>query len=114
MDVVREGDGIELDAAFLDNRRNGSSPESVHWSLYCETTKQELQAPTAVAPEVTVNEDGSVTATARIDVPGGLNAIHNNRNWRELRTLLVTANLGTDRQFTEEYQYYVKNLAGRS
>jgi hypothetical protein len=42
-----------------------------------------------------------------------LNAIHNNRNWRELRTLLVTANLGTDRQFTEEYQYYVKNLAGR-
>jgi hypothetical protein len=85
----------------------------VHWSLYCETTKQELQASTAVTPDVTVNEDGTVTATARIDVPGALNAIHNNRNWRELRTLLVTANLGTDRQFTEEYQYYVKNLAGR-
>jgi hypothetical protein len=114
VDFVYEEDGIELDAAFLDNRREGSAPETAHWSLYCDTNKIAVQSDTPVTPEVSVNEDGSVTATARIDVPGGLNVIRNNRNWRELKTLLVTANLGTDRQFTQKYQYYVLNIAGRS
>jgi hypothetical protein len=114
MDVYNEKSGVEVDAAFLDNRRRGTIPITVHWNLHCETTKRELQGDTELTPETTVDESGEVTCVVHIEVPGPLNAIQSNSNWRELKKLLVIANKGRDDEYSQEYEYYVKNLRGRT
>jgi hypothetical protein len=114
VDVYNEKSGVEIDAVFLDSRRNGTVPATVHWNLQCDTTERELRSDTEVTPTTTVDESGELTCTARIEVPGDLNKIQRNNNWRELKKLLVIANKGLDDEFSTEYEYYVKNLRGRS
>jgi hypothetical protein len=114
MDVWNEKSGIELDAAFLDSDRRGTIPSSVHWNLHCEDTKRELRGDTEITPTTVVDESGNITCIAHIEVPGSLNAIQSNRNWRERKKLLVIANKGLDSEFSQEYEYYVLNLRGRS
>jgi hypothetical protein len=114
VDVYNERSGIEIDAVFLDNRRNGTIPDTVHWNLQCDATRRELQGDTQVFPVSVVDESGALTCTARIEVSGSLNAIQHPGNWRELKKLLVIANKGLDDEFSTEYEYYVKNLRGRS
>jgi hypothetical protein len=114
VDVYNEKSGVEVDAVILDSRRNGTVPASLHWNLQCDTTERELRGDTAVTPTTTVDESGALTCIARIEVPGSLNAIQHPGNWRELKKLLVIANKGLDDEFSTEYEYYVKNLRGRS
>jgi hypothetical protein len=114
MDIVNEKSGIELDCSFLDSNRLGTVPATVHWNLQCETTGRELRGDTEAVFESSTDEEGNVTATAHIEVPGSLNTIQHNGNWRELKTLLVIANKDRDDEYSQEYQYYVKNLRGRS
>lgn len=113
MDVVNEKAGIEVDAAFFDSKRNGTIPATVHWNLHCEDTKRVLQDDTEVAFETSVDEDGNITSVAHIEVPGSLNAIQNDRHPRERKKLLVIANKDRDDEFSQEYEYYVRNLRGR-
>jgi hypothetical protein len=109
-----ERTGLEKEVSFTDADNLPTLPGSVHWNLYCETTRTVLQGDTAVSVTATVGADGVTRYTSRFDIPGSLNAIQNDRNRRELKKLLVIANKGEDEEFSEEMQYYVVNLRGRS
>ncbi len=114
MDVWNERNGFELRADFTDEFDAPTIPPSIHWRLDCETTGTVLQDFVEVAPVIEVSEAGIVEAYAIIDVDSQLNAIQKNNNKQELKTLLVVSGLNTAREFSEPYQYYVKNLRGRS
>jgi hypothetical protein len=52
-------------------------------------------------------------STVSIEIPFSLNAIYNDRNLYEERTITVQADTGNDdSQFSEEVRYKVRNLRG--
>ena len=114
MDVYNERNGVEFKAHFADAYDTPTIPSTVHWRLDCETTNTVLQGDTEIAAETLSDESGVVDVFASIEVPGALNAIQNNRNAKELKTLLVIADKGMSSEYSQTYQYYVKNLRGRS
>lgn len=113
MDVINERSGVEFTAHFADARDIPTVPVTVHWRLDCESTGTVLQPDTEVTPVTVTDESGIVDVYVTINVPGSLNTIQGNGNWRELKTLLVIAAKDTDGEYSQEYQYYVKNIRGR-
>lgn len=109
-----ERSGIELDAEFFDANGAATPPNTVHWRLDCDTTRRVLQGDTAEDAVFSVNTDGVDSWTARIEIPGALNAIQSQRNATELKKLLVIANKDTATEYSQEFSYYVKNLRGRN
>lgn len=114
MDVINERSGIEVRAFFADAYDVPTVPSTVHWRLDCETTSKEIQGFVEVTPTTITDASGISEVYVSITVPGSLNAIQDNRNWRELKTVLIVANKDQDGEYSEPYQYYVKNLRGRS
>lgn len=114
MDVFNEKSGVEFTAHFSDTLNTPTIPSTVHWRLDCETNGTVIRDWTEVTPTVVTDESGITDVTADIAVPGSLNAIQSSKNARELKTLLVVAAKDTDSEFSQTYQYYVKNLRGRS
>ena len=112
--VINEKSGREFTAAFFDAGYNASLPATVHYWLDCETTGTVLIDWTAITPEMGVDANGSDIATATIVIPGSASAIQKSTNRQELKTLLVVSDKDTDGEFSQTYQYYVRNLRGRS
>jgi hypothetical protein len=113
MDVINERSGVEFTAHFEDANGVPTVPASVHWNLVCETTSKVLQSDTAIDPVTISDESGIVDCYVTVNIPGSLNAMQGG-DWRELKTLLVIASKDQDGEFSQEYQYYVKNVKGRS
>ena len=114
MKTYNERSGAEFSARFTANNEQPVVPTTVHWRLDCKTTRQNVVDWTEVATTQELNDQSQVVAvTAVIEVPGSANVIQNPRNNRELKVLLVAADKDTDREYSEEHQYYVRNLEGR-
>lgn len=114
MDVYNERTGFELVARPTDTGDNPTVPSTLHWRLDCETTGKELQGWTEVTPTSVLSESGLVDVYATIEVPASLNVIQDSRNWKERKTLLVSAAKDQSGEYNEVYQYDIKNLRGRS
>lgn len=112
MDVINERSGVEFTAHFEDAAGNPTVPPSVHWRLDCESTGKVLQSDTAIDPVTVTDESGIVDCYVTVNIPGSLNTIQGG-DWRELKTLLVIAAKDTDGEYSQEYQYYVRNIRGR-
>jgi hypothetical protein len=111
---VNERNGREFRVEFYDQDHIPTLPESVHWRLDCATSKREVGGITSVTPVTEVSTDGTTVYYAVIDVPASYNVIQQGRNSREIKKLLVIADKDTDREFSQEYEYVVVNLQGRS
>jgi hypothetical protein len=114
VDVFNERAGVEVIADFSDSFGLPTIPPTAHWRLDCDTTGVVLQDSTEVTPTAVTDETGLSRVYATVNVPGSLNAIQNNRNSREKKTLWIIAAMGTDREFSEVYEYWVMNRRGRT
>jgi hypothetical protein len=112
--IYNERTGVELSALFF-NVDGPTIPTSASWRLDCQTTGvvlsdwQALNLVTVSGPTgapVKVYADFSTTAE--------MNRIVRNSNARETKTVMVSANLGEDNEFNQEYSYVVKNVRGRT
>jgi hypothetical protein len=114
MDALNERAGVELQTDFADSFNQPTVPVSVHWRLDCETTGNVLRDWTEITPTVETDESGLSKVYATIDIPGSLNAIQSNRNYREKKTLWVVAGKDTEREYSETYEYWIMNRRGRT
>jgi hypothetical protein len=114
MRVYNERSGVEFQAWFEATPGVPTVPSSVHWLLHCVTNDMALQEATAVSPEIISDETGITGVKVTIDIPGSLNAIQNDANMREVKQLLVISGMGTDREYSEVHEYYVRNVKGRT
>jgi hypothetical protein len=111
---VNERNGREFRVEFYDQDHIPTLPETVYWRLDCATTKRSLSDWASVSPVTEVSTDGTTVYYAVIEVPASSNVIQQNRNSREVKKLLVVADKDTDREYSDEYEYVVVNLQGRS
>jgi hypothetical protein len=111
---VNERNGREFRVEFYDQDHTPTLPETVHWGLVCSTSKREVAGLATVDVVTEVSTDGTTVYYAVIDVPASYNVIQQNRNSREVKKLLVIADKDTDREYSQEYEYVVVNLQGRS
>jgi hypothetical protein len=111
--MFNERSGVEVTAHFSDATGLPAIPASVHWNLLCDTTDTVLQPDTVAEPVIVSDESGVVDCYVSLTIPGALNVMQGNDR-RELKTLLVIADKDRDSEYSQEYQYYVRNVKGRS
>jgi hypothetical protein len=109
-----EKSGIEVIADFSDATGTPTLPTTVHYRVDCETTKRPLLDWTPITVQSETTTAGEVRYFVEIDIPGSVNAIQSNRNRREVKTVLIVANKDLDSEYSQEYQYIVKNVQGRT
>ena len=113
MHVYNERSGVEFTAHFADANGTPTIPPSIHWNLVCETTGKVLQPDTPADPIIVSDESGLVDCYVAVNIPAAMNAMQS-WGWRELKTLLVIAAKDQDGEYSQEFQYYVRNVKGRS
>ena len=113
MIAYNENSGVEFLVSFKDTAGNASLPTTVHYRLDCRTTLATLIDWTSAVPDVAINSSGVSEVTASLAVPGIANAIQNDRNNREIKTLLVVADKDLPSEYSQEYSYVVRNIQGR-
>ena len=100
--------GIEGRFAFESVTGEAALPASAHWRLTCETTGRVLQDWTAAAL-ATQSTGGVLTrVSVTVEVPGSVNTLCDASNQRETKTLTVVADKDTDREYSEDFSYYLK------
>jgi hypothetical protein len=113
--TYNEKAGVELKARFYEqDQRTPAVPNSIHYRIDCETTNQTLLDWTELSPSTIADAVKLLEVYVEIDIPGSLNAIQKDRNSRELKKVLVVSNKDTASEYSEEYEYYVRNVRGRS
>jgi hypothetical protein len=103
MDRINENSKHSVTVKFRDEDGRPYVPDTIHYRIDCETTKQAVLGVTEFTPA-----GSSVT----ISVTPTQNSILKDGNKRELKTLTVYADYDTDDQVTEIVQWYVRNLRG--
>ena len=111
--VVNENDGQEFVSEFFDSGGNPTAPSTVEWSFRCLTTDTLLQDWTALPLQTVVESSGRTVYFVSGTISGTLNAIQQDRNARELKQLQVISNRGEEGQYSDVFQYYVRNIKGR-
>lgn len=104
--TYNERSGVEFTAAFEDVQGTPVIPATAHWRLSCETTGRVMQDWTAVTPNLVT---GAVVQ-ADIVVSGVLMTLCESQNQRELKSLLIVADKDGEREYSEEYQFYVRRV----
>ena len=99
--TFHENSGVEFTAEPEDWQGGAALPTTLHWKLSCDTTSKVLQDWTSLTTGTSVT----------IEIPGSLNKIQDRSNQRETKVLLVVADKDTDREYSEEFPYYVKRTA---
>jgi hypothetical protein len=113
--TYNEKAGVELKARFYaQDQRTPAVPSTIHYRLDCDSTNQTLVDWTELVPTLIADAVRLLEVYVEIDIPGSLNAIQKDRNSRELKKVLVVSNKDTASEFSEEYEYYVRNVRGRS
>lgn len=103
--TYNERSGVEFTAVFEDEQGTPALPASVHWRLTCETTGRVMQDWTEAAA---VN--GGTSVTADIELSGPVLTLCESQNQRELKSLLIVADKDGEREYSEEYQFYVRKV----
>lgn len=111
--AYNENVGVECVAFFKDAYGNASLPTTVYYRLDCGATGNTLVDWTFINPTSVVNSSGATEVSAMIEIPGTANAIQNKRNSREVKKLLVVADKDLESEYSQEYQYLVRNIQGR-
>jgi hypothetical protein len=104
MEQVNEKNTSYLTVNFLDKDGNAALPDSISYTVRCETTGTAIRAATAVgaATSVTITLDSSD------------NTIQDTDNKTEIRNVTITALYGATDQISQEYRYELVNLGGIS
>jgi hypothetical protein len=103
MDRINEDSKHNVRVTFKDEDGRPYVPTTIHYRIDCDTTKQQVLGVTEFTP---------VGSSVTIPVTPSQNAIIKDANKRELKTMKVFADYGTDDQVTEVVQWYVRNLSG--
>lgn len=98
--TVNEKSILKVDVTFLTDANVPTPPSTARWSLYNETTDEDVIDWT----DVTVPTSGVVQVT----IPAGVLACSTNKN--ELFVLAAESEYGTDNQVSNEFEIMVTNL----
>jgi hypothetical protein len=100
--------GFEGNFAFESVTGEAAMPTTAHWRITCDHTGQTVQDWTA-GTLTTETSGGAVTrVSVTVEVPGTVNVLCDTGNARESHTLTVVADKDTDREYSEDFGYYVK------
>lgn len=114
MEYLNAGDGAEFDADFESYVNTPTPPTTAHWRLLNISAKRIVADWDPLSVEVTYDTSGMVAlASVEFEVPGTLNVLDDCSKRREEFELQVVADLGTARQKSERYPYYVRTLGPR-
>ena len=104
MKPVNEGSSSKATVRFYDDSGAAFVPSSAKWRLTDSTNNRTLSDWQAIVP---------LAAVVTIEIPYSMNAIYNDRNLYEERTITIQADTGSvSSQFSEEVRYKVRNLRG--
>ena len=109
-----EKSGVEITADFFDASGTPTLPTTAHYWVGCKTTNKQLLDFTSTTIQSETTPAGDTRYFSTVNIPGSLNAIQSNRNRQEVKTVLIVANKDLDGEYSQEYQYVVRNLQGRS
>lgn len=102
MDTVNEKTSYFVTISFKDEDGVAVTPTAAYYSLYCETTKYEILAETAI---------GGLDTSVEVIVTSTQNAIRNVANKKEQRLMTVRFTYsGGAYQGISEYRWNVANL----
>lgn len=98
--------GFEVTIEWESDDGQPSPPNTTHWRLTCgDRVIQDWTAGTVLTDVA----DGAVSrAYTMIDVPGPLNALVDSTAQREFHTLTYAADKDTDREWSDDWDFYVK------
>jgi len=112
---VNERDTNRYRAVWKGDEEEPITPGTAHWRLDCSTTGNLIQDWTPVAVIEVYDDFGVITQSySLINIPAELNVMQDRCNVRELKRLLVAADLDTSSEFKKQASYYVNNLQGRT
>jgi len=100
MDSVNEKTTSYLTVAFKDKDGNAQSPDSVTYSVFCETTNTEIRPATSITSSTTIEIELDTTD----------NTIQDDTNKTEVRLVTIIAVYDSTRQITREFRYELVNL----
>jgi hypothetical protein len=106
--IYNEHAGVEV-TSYFEGGGVPTNPTTVHWRLDCVTTDTALIDWTEQGVSVEVDESGTTRYYVVILIPGSANVIQKTANKQELKEVTIVADKDQDREFSETYQYYVKN-----
>jgi hypothetical protein len=102
VDSINEKTDYFVTITFKDEDGNLVTPTAAYYSIYCETTRHEILAETAL---------GGLSTSVEVIVTAAQNAIRDNRNSAEKRLLTARFTyLGGAYQATAEHRWQVMNL----
>jgi hypothetical protein len=102
MQIVKEKTAVEISAAVRGDDGSIVTPTTLKYRLDCLTTLQPIKAWTTLTP----------TAVTTIPITAAENAIRDDTNAYEDRSLVVLTDEGLATQQTTQHVYRVENLYG--
>ena len=106
--TIPQRSGIELNAEFQNVEGAAALPTTAHWRLTCDASGRVLQDWTtaSIATETTAGVVTRVSVT--VEIPGSLTALSDPTNQRELKICTIVADKDADREYSEDFPFYVK------
>lgn len=106
--TVNQKAGLEGNFAFESVDGSPALPATAHWRVTCSHTGRVLQDWTE-ATLATETTGGTVTrVSTTVEVPGPVNALCDTSSQRERHILTVAADMDTDREYSEDFEFFVK------
>jgi hypothetical protein len=100
--------GVEVRFEFRDQSGQPYIPDTAHWRLVDDATDTVHQDWTAETVQATYSGVTLTAAYAVANISGSVNTIVDSRNSRELKVVTMVADKDTDREFSDEIDYYLR------
>jgi uncharacterized protein (DUF1684 family) len=106
--TITQRSGLEGNFAFESVEGAAALPSTAHWRVTCAQSGRVLQDSTA-ATISTETTDGVVSrVSVTVEIPGSVNVLCDGSNQRETHVLTIIADADTDREYAEDFEFFVK------
>jgi hypothetical protein len=114
--TLNEQSGYEFTSRFTANDDSPISPTTAHWRVDCLTNAESVKDWTEAQVVTEVDEFGNVLSYhVDVEVDGQYLSILDRKNAYEIKQILVVADKGTSREFSEDppHQVKIRRVQGR-
>ena len=106
--TITQRSGLEGNFAFESVEGAPALPTTAHWRVTCAQSGRVLQDSTA-ATITTETSGGAVSkVSVTVEIPGSVNVLCDGSSQRETHVLTIIADADTDREYAEDFEFYVK------